>query len=152
MAYRWSFERRWSDQPALCWIGLNPGTGDTENRARPTLRKVVQWALDWNLGGVVVVNLFAYRSRDAKALRAAARASVDIVGDPKNTEVIRSAVANSGLVLAAWGAHGGLLSRGAQVAKLFPNLVCLGTTSGGEPAHPLYIAQATAHTPYRRPQ
>ncbi len=36
--YRWWFERRWSDGPLVSWVGLNPGTGDTDGKHRPTLR------------------------------------------------------------------------------------------------------------------
>jgi hypothetical protein len=61
--YRWWYERRWGDGPRLCWVGLNPGTGDTDGKPRPTLRKVVTWATEWHLDAVLVVNLFAYRAR-----------------------------------------------------------------------------------------
>lgn len=30
----------------MCWVGLNPGTGDTDAGPRPTLRRVVSWASD----------------------------------------------------------------------------------------------------------
>jgi hypothetical protein len=39
--------------------GLNPWTVDTDRKPRPTLRKVVAWAKEWQLDGVLVVNLFA---------------------------------------------------------------------------------------------
>ncbi len=42
--YRWWYQRRWSSGPTLCFVGLNPSTGDTEGKPRPTLRKVVGWA------------------------------------------------------------------------------------------------------------
>lgn len=88
--YRWSYERRWGIGGSLCWIGLNPGTGDTNGKKRPTLAKVCRWAASLGLESVVVVNLFAYRSTDPRALRTA---GADIVGD-LNDEAIRSAVAS----------------------------------------------------------
>jgi hypothetical protein len=66
--YRWWYERRWGDGPRLCWVGLNPGTGDTDGKPRPTLRKVVTWATEWHLDAVLVVNLLAYRATNPKAL------------------------------------------------------------------------------------
>ena len=30
--------------PTLCFVGLNPATGDTDGKPRPTLAKVVNWA------------------------------------------------------------------------------------------------------------
>ncbi len=53
--YRWWYERRWADGPGLCWIGLNPSTGDTTGRPRPTLRKVVTRAKAAGLSAVTVV-------------------------------------------------------------------------------------------------
>jgi hypothetical protein len=116
--YRWSFERRWGDGSLLCWVGLNPGTGDTDGRPRPTLRKVVAWARRLGLDGVLVVNLFAYRTTDPKGLR---RADVDIIGD-RNDEALRSATDSCALTLAAWGAGGSLHGRGAVVATLLRKL------------------------------
>jgi hypothetical protein len=41
--YRWWYERRWAEGPSLCFVGLNPATGDTDRRQRPTLHRVVGW-------------------------------------------------------------------------------------------------------------
>lgn len=38
--YRWWYERRWAPGPTLCFVGLNPATGDTDNKPRPTLKRV----------------------------------------------------------------------------------------------------------------
>src|SRR5687768_7142867 len=97
--YRWWYERRWGDGPAMCWIGLNPGTGDTDGRRRPTLAKVCRWAESAGLHAVVVVNLFAYRSTNPKVLRLA----TDPIG-VGNDEVIAAKVSSARLTLAAWGA------------------------------------------------
>lgn len=100
--YRWSFERRWGPGELLCWIGLNPRGGEPFTGRRPTLAKVQRWATTWGLDGVLVINLFAYRSTDPRHLRAAA---VDIIG-PGNDEIINGAAAQCPVVLAAWGAGG----------------------------------------------
>jgi hypothetical protein len=90
--YRWWYERRWGDGPRLCWVGLNPGTGDTDGKPRPTLRKVVIWATEWHLDAVLVVNLFAYRATNPKALRTV---NVDVIGD-RNDEILRWATSTAG--------------------------------------------------------
>lgn len=145
--YRWWYERRWADGPALCWVGLNPSTGDTSGRPRPTLRKVVNRAMDAGFSAVMVVNLFSWRATRPKDLK---RASVehDIIGE-RTDEVIVAESKRAGLTLVAWGAHGSLLGRGRAVAEMLHQPVCLGCTSGGQPLHPLYVAAATSTVPYR---
>lgn len=143
--YRWSFERRWGVGGTLCWIGLNPGTGDTDGKKRPTLDKVCRLAKSLDLEAVLVVNLFAFRSTDPKALKTA---GVDVVGD-LNDETIRRAVVRSAVTLAAWGADGKINARSRRVASTLDDAVCLGTTSSGEPRHPLYVPNATRLVAYR---
>jgi hypothetical protein len=146
MVYRWSYERRWGIGGTLCWIGLNPGTGDTDGKKRPTFDKVCRLATSLGLESVLVVNLFAFRSTDPKALRSA---GVDLVG-VLNDEVIHDAVERSAVTLAAWGADGKINGRGRRVASTLDNALCLGTTAGGEPRHPLYVPTPTALVPYPR--
>jgi len=93
------------------------------------------------------VNLFAFRTTDPKALYAAARDGVDIVGD-RNDEAIRQGSGEAVCTIVAWGAHGPLLSRSAAVVRLLDHPLCLGLTGRGEPRHPLYVAQATEPVPY----
>ncbi|MGJ0394350.1 MAG: DUF1643 domain-containing protein [Methylocystis sp.] len=142
-AYRWSCERRWDDGPLLCWIGLNPSKGDTTHRPRPTLSKVMDLAENLGMGGVVVVNLFAYRATDPRDLISAAHYR-DIMGGEND------ALPGPKTTLAAWGARGRLQGRGAQVAAMVPDMVCLGVTQLGEPRHPLYVRSGEALRPYHR--
>jgi hypothetical protein len=89
--YRWYFERRWRPGPSLCWVGLNPGTGDTDGKPRPTLAKVIGWAQREGCGSAIVVNLFSFRSTDPKRVVAAGD---DAIGD-RTDEVIRDATARA---------------------------------------------------------
>jgi hypothetical protein len=145
--YRWWYERRWSDAPGLCWVGLNPSTGDTTGRPRPTLRKIVARADQLGLGAVTVVNLFSWRATKPQDLRAARHAGYDIVGSRTDDE-IRRVADESAVTLLAWGSHGSLLDRGRDVARLVPNAMCLGRTRSGEPRHPLYVAADLAMEPF----
>ena len=145
--YRWWYERRWGEGPALCWVGLNPSTGDTTGRPRPTLRKVAERARNEGLAAVVVVNLFSWRATKPADLRAAHATGTDIIGH-RTDDVIRELSERSAVTLAAWGAHGVLLDRGNQVTQLVDHPMCLGTTRSGEPRHPLYVASSVAAVPY----
>lgn len=145
--YRWWYERRWADGPGFCWIGLNPSTGDTTGRPRPTLRKVVTRAKAAGLSAVTVVNLFSWRATKPADLQCAAR-SHDVIGH-RTDEVIAEASRTSPITLAAWGSHGRLVDRGRDVTGLLDDPLCLGVTASGEPRHPLYVAAGTELVPYR---
>lgn len=130
------------------WVGLNPGTGDREGRYRPTLQRMVDRSVAEGVGRFTLVNLFAWRATDPSALKAAAGAGHDIVGQ-KCDEAIRVAVASADVVVVAWGFHGALLGRDRSVALLLEKPLCLGTTSKGHPRHPLYVSGATPLVPWR---
>lgn len=136
--YRWSYTRDIGDGPTICWIGLNPGTGDSDGKRRPTLQRMVDRSLALDMGRIVLVNIFAWRDTNPKALRSAHTAGHDIVG-PRCDEAIRAAADEAALVVAAWGSHGSLLGRGDKVSATLDDARCLGTTIKGMPRHPLYV-------------
>ena len=144
--YRWWWERRWAEGPGLCWVGLNPSTGDTTGRPRPTLRKVVALAKAHDLSAVTVVNLFSWRATKPADLKRAA-ASHDVIGE-RTDDVIKEVSGRSPITLAAWGSHGSLLERSAAVIPLLRQPMCLGETAGGQPRHPLYVRAGTDLQPY----
>lgn len=139
MRYRFEFERRWGDGPALPWVLLNPATGDTDGKPRPTLRRCIDRTRTFGFHALVIVNLFAYRAtRPADLLTAD-----DPIGEG-NDEVLHRVTASAPMTVAAWGAHGRLLGRGREVRSRLPRgSVCLGVTRTGEPRHPLYVALTT---------
>lgn len=134
--YRYLLWRRWAEADSLLFIMLNPSTADAA-QDDPTIRRCIGFARRWGFGGVEVVNLFAWRATLPREL-AKAR---DPVG-PHNDRAISLAVARSRAVIAAWGVHGALGDRDAQVAPLLAatRLRCLGLTRDGAPRHPLYVA------------
>ena len=146
MTYRYEFHRRWSadttDDNTVAWVLLNPATGDTDGKQRPTLGRCIKWSQAWGFGGLTIVNLFAYRATKPRDLLLA----TDPLGSA-NDEVLERVAATAGRVVAAWGAHGRLLNRGRQVAARFPEAVCLGHTRRGEPRHPLYVPTVAALVP-----
>ena len=145
--YRWWYERRWACGPALCWVGLNPATGDTDGKRRPTLAKVVRWAQREGCSAVVVVNLFSWRATNPGDLGTAA----DPIG-PLTDEVIERESARAGVTLVAWGAHKAATERAAHVLPLLTSPVCAGLTKSGQPRHPLYTPVATHVRPYPLPR
>ena len=144
--YRYILRRIWSTDvaPAL-FIGLNPSTADaTEDD--PTIRRCVGFARDWNCGGLVMVNLFAYRATNPKTLLSV----VDPVG-PENDDHLRQELKYGDPVIAAWGAN--------KIVRLRDHIVtamalyrgqfrCLGLTKGGHPRHPLYLQADTILVPF----
>ena len=95
--------------------------------------------------------MFAYRATRPAGL---ARCP-DPVGE-LNDEFIRQAISGpSHMVIAAWGAHGKLHARAANVSRMLAAasvpVWCLGTTRNGQPVHPLYQPSAAALVRYEVP-
>jgi hypothetical protein len=138
---RWWWERRWAEGLGLCWVGLNPSTGDTTGRPRPMLSKVVALAKAHQLSAVTVVNLFSWRATKPADLKRAA-ADHDIIGE-RTGDVIAEVSGRSPITLAASGSHGSLLARSAAVVPLLTRPMCLGETAGGQPRQPLDVRAGT---------
>lgn len=143
--YRYLLWRTWDAQkPRVAFIMLNPSTADgTEDD--PTIRRCIGFAKDWNYGGIEVVNLFAYRATDPKALWDA----VDPVGI-ENEEYLFVTARRAPLIIAAWGALGWYKGRDRQVMKLLGkyDLHCLEVTRDGHPKHPLFVRKDIAIQKY----
>lgn len=145
-----------SPWPRLCWVMLNPSTADATTDD-PTVRKCIGFAKRWGYHAIDIVNLFALRATDPRSL---------LVGDwrehigAENDEHISKAIRGASTVVAAWGAWGERFrERTAEVRDLVdkvvrrrsefvpyippPALLTLGTTSSGEPRHPLMLSYAT---------
>ena len=136
--YRYALSRHWGDGESQVFVMLNPSTADA-TLDDPTIRRCMGFARRDGYDGLVVVNLYAYRSTDPKALFT----GVDAVG-PQNDDYLRLLLAERvrrGLpVIAAWGANA-RLDRVGAVLNLVSDVDwrCLGTTKQGAPKHPLYI-------------
>jgi hypothetical protein len=164
--YRYRLWRTWdSSLRSACFIALNPSTADA-SVDDPTVRRCVGFARSWGCGGLVVVNLFAYRATEPKALfdvyyrRQFAGAGGEVRyhnGDPvgpENDAHVRKAAEACHPVVAAWGVHGVMMLRDGRVKKLLADLgtpvVCLGLTHDGHPRHPLYVRADADLVPFGR--
>jgi hypothetical protein len=138
-------------EPKSClFIMLNPSTADGE-RDDPTIRRCVGFAKAWNFERLEVVNLFAYRATQPAELFALNSATDDPVGR-ENSEVIEDAAQRAGMIICAWGAHGGYLGQDETVLGWLENAkpYALGLTAQGHPRHPLYLPSKAVPAPFRR--
>lgn len=143
--YRYRLWREWSDGPTVVFCGVNPSTADaTQDDA--TIRKCVGFATRWGFGSLEMVNLFAWRDTDQRAL---AKVSAPI-GIETDCHILQ-AYNRAERIVFAWGAGktvavrklideralDPLFSRGRR------NSGSLGRTLDGHPRHPLMLAYAT---------
>lgn len=139
--YRYWLRRTWGDGDNVCFVMLNPSIAD-HKIDDPTIRRCIAFGKRWGYGGLVVVNLFAYRTKNPSVLKEKST-SVDVVGPRNDDHLIRAAKRSAKIVL-AWGNSGSLLGRGKEVADTLASmqtdaLHCLAQTKRGHPFHPLYV-------------
>ena len=155
--YRYLLARMWDDylsggnwwerdavRPLMVFVMLNPSTA-TGLVDDPTIRKCVGFARRHQCGGILVVNLFAWRETYPKNLPMGPEA----VG-PHNEEFMHIALGNPLLAPAvgAWGTLGSKRLREQAkaliaTAKCARRLWCFGKSKDGEPRHPLMLAYDT---------
>lgn len=142
--WRYLLWRVWDTSRVYCnFIMLNPSTADEEHDD-PTITRCVDYARKWDYGGLVVSNIFAYRSSDPYDIML----QDNPVGNG-NDGVIVEAASSAGLVVCAWGNSGAMRKRSVEIVELMKaagiRLYCLSRNKSGEPSHPLY--QKTQTTP-----
>lgn len=150
--YRYVLTRRWHvTDPWLAFIMLNPSTADAF-KVDPTITRCRSRARRLGAGGLIVLNLFAYRATAPKDMRE----QDDPVG-PDNDMVIAEYVRNVPTVVVAWGSDIIVkrTGRDRQVLRLLASANSgayrIGAaTAGGHPGHPLYLPSDStlqAHRP-----
>jgi hypothetical protein len=123
------------------FIGLNPSTAD-ETQDDPTVRRCMGFALSWGYGGLLMTNLFAYRSTDPALMKA----HPEPIG-PKNNSYLELLSHQAGIVVAAWGIHGTFEDRDKEVLPLLKRPHYLALTKDSIPRHPLYLRADTKPQP-----
>ena len=152
--FRYTLTRVWDDRlPSAVFVMLNPSTADARIDD-PTIRRCVGFARSWGLGGITVVNLFAWRATDPRDLAARRNAGHDVVGPDNDQATTTAAVAAARAgapLVAAWGAHA-TPARAAEVMRLpgMDRASCLGVTKFGAPRHPLYLRSDATLQPFGR--
>jgi hypothetical protein len=144
--YRYELSRTWDEsKKPVCFIMLNPSVADA-TIDDPTIRRCVGFARAWDKGGIIVVNLFAWRATDPRSLYKLSKS--EAVG-PENDKHIIAACLRSDLHLAAWGTNGKLCRRDVEVIHLANQVIvgqgvgsgikALKVSKDGHPMHPLYL-------------
>jgi len=143
--YRYSLWRFWGESSRyVAFVGLNPSTAD-EYKNDPTVRRCITYAREWGYSGLIMLNLFAFRSTDPNQLYDIK----DPIG-PDNDFHLRSASSKSRITVVAWGTHRSGISRAKDVLKLLRDPHCLALTKSGAPRHPLYLKKTLLPVSYRR--
>ncbi|HEY2848317.1 MAG TPA: DUF1643 domain-containing protein [Gemmatimonadaceae bacterium] len=146
--YRYNLTRTWDEGlPRVCFVMLNPSTADA-SQDDPTIRRCIGYAQALGAGSLEVVNLYALRATDPRAL---AKDAAPI--GPDNDKYIELAARSATTVVCAWGAHAHARGRGRQVLALLRRIgaqpMCLKQTKAGYPSHPLYLPAALRPVPLR---
>jgi hypothetical protein len=133
--YRYLLWRAWGDAGRFAlFILLNPSTAD-QDANDPTVERCERRARTMGFDGLLVANLFAFRSTDPGVLREAPAPM-----GPQNDAAISLAQQLAGQTICGWGAHGCCRDRGRMLCEWLKRpLYHLGLTRGGQPRHPLYL-------------
>lgn len=146
--YRYSLSRTFDRDAGrtMAVMGLNPSTADAE-QDDATIRRCVGFARREQCSALVMLNLFAFRATDPRALSQCA----DPIGPDTDTVLRVFAKEPDVLMVAAWGAHPLAQRRVRAVVPMFAEWWCFGTTANGSPRHPLYLPNNAALVRFTSP-
>jgi hypothetical protein len=119
----------------LHFIMLNPSNAD-ESFNDPTITRCINFAREWNYDGMLVTNLFSYRTPYPDELK-----TNETNLSRQNKQMIEFAMQHATKTICAWGNHGRIHHRSKKLmASLNANtLYCFDINQNGEPKHPLYV-------------
>jgi hypothetical protein len=133
----------------MAFVMLNPNMADA-SADDPTIRRCIGFARREGAGGVAVLNLYALRSRKPIGLLG----HPDPEG-PGNERSWGEALGDDriGAVVAAWGASAPRRLPASHALRTHQShsWLCLGTTAGGSPRHPLYARADAPLVSWRDP-
>jgi len=138
----YAVQRSWAgNTKKLCVIGLHPSTADPDEDT-DLIRRAINFAKSYGFSGVVIVNLFAYRTNDfgtIETMEALAKA----VG-PKNLKTIKGAASKCDGVFAMWGEGGNHADRARMTSRMLINelgYVVMHNSGQATPEYPLILAK-----------
>ncbi len=140
--YRYRLDRKWMfGSGRVVWVLLNPSTADAKKND-PTIRRCIRFSFDWGYQKLTILNLFAYRSTDPKAIRQ----QDDPIG-PSNHRISREALMTADLVVCGWGNDGFYRKQDRRFLDLIQKcgktpMILQWNASCKAPRHPLYIPAA----------
>jgi hypothetical protein len=142
--FRYELRRVWNDDlPPYVSGMLNPSVADAEIDD-PTIVRNLRRAEALGCGSLIVWNLGAGRATRPDHWMGMA----DPIG-PDNDFHIRRVLTEchnrEGIAVVGWGRRGSFMNRDKIVKEIASEVglvfSCLGTTKGGQPKHPLYVAR-----------
>ncbi len=137
--YRYALWRTWAEgKGVVAFVGLNPSTADEVDND-PTIRRCINYAKTWRFGGIVMLNLFAFRATDPGELKWAG----DPFG-PMNDYWLEHYYDIADLTVCAWGNDGSFRGRDQAFLRMLYKaeiweVNVLKITGSGQPGHPLYL-------------
>jgi hypothetical protein len=136
--YRYALYRVWGSGGRMAWIMLNPSTADAETDDR-TIRRCIGFAEREGCGSIEVVNLYALRA--TKPVHLLDHPDPEGPDNPTAwAKVLYDPTPE--FIIAAWGTVAvtpDLPDSRALRGYCAGPMLCLGTTAGGAPRHPLYV-------------
>ena len=143
--YRYQLGRIWNeDLPVCLWIMLNPSTADARKDDQ-TIKRCIDYSKRWGYGGLMVGNLFAWRTTYPDELRQAE----DPVG-PENDQHLDTMLAEADFVICAWGIKSPYRARASEVLGMLNGRGhALAITKDGHPGHPSRLSKDLRPIPYR---
>lgn len=145
--YRYWLLRVWDERlPVVANIGVNPSTAD-EKLNDPTVRKDIGFATRLGFGGLLKLNVGAYRATDPRKWRKAA----DPIGDLNSAQHLHEYMDQFRVstAIAAWGKNGNYFIGRCEAivreikADVCMNLYCFGRNGDGSPRHTLMLPYST---------
>lgn len=140
---------------------LNPSTADA-SADDPTIRRCRRFALAWGYNELIVVNLFALRATDPRALF---HEDAEPIGPDNHGHVLRACEQAGatdpatgkprGIFVCAWGHHGAYMQMDQTVLGWVETTIArphaLKITKHGQPQHPLYLGADCKPFPWPTP-
>jgi hypothetical protein len=142
--HRYSLWRIWDvDRPIVMFIGLNPSRADAVI-TDPTITRCVQFAINWNYGGMYFANLFSWRSPYPEDLVT----NLNLAVGPECDDHLLTMIDNAEKVVLCWGSWPFISERASKVISLIEDPYCFGLNKDGNPKHPLYLKASSELQPF----
>lgn len=138
--YRYWLLRVWDDSlPINCTCGVNPSKAD-EREDDPTIRKDIGFSKRQGSGGLLKVNLSAFRSTDPKEARSQ---PIGEFNEPSHIRRYFDTFSAKQMTF-CWGRNGSrFFTQAANLRAEFPNAMCFGKNPDGTPRHTLMLPYTT---------
>lgn len=141
--YRYALWRTWDeDKMKVMFIGLNPSTAN-EFKDDPTVTRCISYAKQWGYGGIIMGNIFAYRTSSTDEMKRAE----DPIGR-ENDAWLNRLSEQADIIVAMWGNLGDFRNRSAEVCDMFPDLMCFSINATDQPHHTRGLPDGITPIPY----